>query len=178
MKNATKAKAAAIKKSQTQTGGGDSPIHVLDPEENQVLDILNPMQIEGLPILETITEFNFDKFEIIVHKPNEDKQIKGENMGDINDNDKENVRVNVDIPENKKPNPPKKSENRVQRLTHTIQATETMNAQMAEKLREKKNYHEKKLALMEENIATKNRIAAALEGVAAALKSRTNSRLD
>ncbi|CAG9772263.1 unnamed protein product [Ceutorhynchus assimilis] len=94
LKNATKAKAAANKRSFERTGGGVSPVYVLDPDENQVLDILNPIQIEGLPVLESVTPFNFDEIvlrDVPAEVPTVAEQVKEEQKkGEEN---KENIYI-------------------------------------------------------------------------------------
>ncbi|KAF5276386.1 hypothetical protein FQR65_LT16353 [Abscondita terminalis] len=63
IKKHAKAKAVAAKKHACGTGGGEpsKPLSAIDME---IIEIINPTQIDGLPIVETPINFNFDKAKI------------------------------------------------------------------------------------------------------------------
>lgn len=60
MKKNAKAKNAEIKKYSTKTGGGPSCSKTLNGLETEVLDMLSPVQTDGLGIGETYIDFLFD----------------------------------------------------------------------------------------------------------------------
>ncbi|CAH0558662.1 unnamed protein product [Brassicogethes aeneus] len=184
MKAATKSKKSSIKRYTQCTGGGPSINTQLNTDDEKILDIIGPVAVEGQNVEESLVEF--DDSDIIVeyseapetvnisetknNSNNENPQQKPIVPSVILNNNKENSKPTEQPKLNGSKIPSRKR--RIQRLEHTITATEKLSQQTERKILLKEEYYINKLQLYQEEVDAKKRIADALESIAAHFKTK------
>ncbi|KAG5888055.1 hypothetical protein JTB14_032862 [Gonioctena quinquepunctata] len=171
MKVAAKKKNSQIKNFQRCTGGGPPILPPLNENEEAIVQMIGTVATKGHPkILEsdtvfengvcqevdvtTLHEFDNDYNALVVDKNLEDDEnrTQTDQTPSISHNEKKVIQQYKIV--------------RVERLNHTIAATEKLAMHSEINIKQTEEYQKKKLKLYEEDIQAKNRIAVALENIA------------
>lgn len=154
-----------IKNDQRRTGGGPPVNLVLTNEEESIVGMIGSTLTDGHQnILESDTTFDRDTVEVL-----DDILVDHNYVGNQISVKSEirNLPSTSNTPVNPEVKPKRKKIVRVERLNNSIEAAQNLAVQTEQFNRQSGEYQKRKLELYEKDIEAKNRIAIALEKIAA-----------
>ncbi|KAG5879573.1 hypothetical protein JTB14_017550 [Gonioctena quinquepunctata] len=179
MEVAAKKKKQPNKKFQRGTGGGLPILPPLNENEEAIVQMIGIVATEGHPkILESDTVFengvcqevdvttlhkfdhDYNALVVVNNLEDDENRTQPDQTPSISHNEKKVIQQYT------KQKGKQEKIVRVERLNHTIAATEKLAMHSEINIKQTEEYQKKKLQLNEEDIQAKNRIAAALENIA------------
>ncbi|KAF5271425.1 hypothetical protein FQR65_LT17615 [Abscondita terminalis] len=185
MRTKTKGKKSKINKHYSGTGGGEQTKEILTPAEIIILDLISPVEVDGHPVLESSTDFQyeFDNVEVIY----EDTHVELNNTSNCENTIVTQISMPVacaSTPSNVINNPhtevsdknnsrndatPNKAKSKTNVSSHRLQqsaeASNRLAAACEKKISLKANYYEQKLKLLQDKNIIMGQLVKTLQSI-------------